>query len=116
MLVAYIPSPKFENATDGLAENKTREDGLPGVLRKRLYHRCLSILILPFRNTIPRRVLDADGYWRKVLYILMMYIADMEEQWLIACLANFNCVPHCLARSRDLGTPLPAPSEQGAPF
>lgn len=112
MLVAYIPSPKFGDAADDIAENKTQEDGLPGVFRKRLYHRCLTILTWPLRNKIPRRVLDADGYWRDVLYILMLYIADMEEQWLIACLANFNCV-HCLARSGDLGKEEPCEHRTG---
>lgn len=51
-------------------------------------------------------MLDAEGFWRKVLYILMIYIADMEEQWLIACLSHFNC-PQCLARMKDLGKDVP---------
>lgn len=112
LLVAYIPSPKFEDAADEIAENKTQENGLPGIFRKRIYHRCLSILTEPLRNKIPRRVLDADGYWRLVLYILMVYIADMEEQWLIACVANFSCV-HCLARSGDLGKTTPCAHRTG---
>lgn len=102
LLIAYIPSPKFDEDADELAENKTQEAGLPGILRKRLYHRCLAIVTAPLRNKIPRRVLDADGYWRKVLYILMIWIADMEEQWLIACISHFSC-PQCLARMKDLG-------------
>lgn len=84
------------------APNETQRDGLPGILNKRLWHYCMWIFTMPLRRKIPRAVLDPNGFYRMVLYILMAYIADLEEQWMIAALGKGSC-PHCLARTNDLG-------------
>ncbi|KIO22230.1 hypothetical protein M407DRAFT_79461, partial [Tulasnella calospora MUT 4182] len=47
---------------------------------------------------------DADGWWRKVLTVIMAYLADLEEQWLVLCLSKNRC-PHCLAGYHDLDNP-----------
>lgn len=106
ILVAYIPTGDFSDAAADTAENKTQEGGIPGILRKRLFHRCLTIITMPLQDQVPRKILDADGFWRRVVFIVMIYIADMEEQYLLACLASLSC-PQCCARSGDLGASTP---------
>ncbi|KAG8711318.1 hypothetical protein FRC08_016043 [Ceratobasidium sp. 394] len=62
----------------------------------------MSIMTCPLRRTILRFIVDADRVIRQILYILLAYIADLEEQLWIAGLGSL-CCPHCLAQSINLG-------------
>ncbi|KAG8711167.1 hypothetical protein FRC08_016232 [Ceratobasidium sp. 394] len=103
MLVAYLPTSKWPKT---LRENEALSDSarqdLAGVLSRRLFHLGMSIVIRPLRRKIPRFLVDADGIIRQILYILLAYIADLEEQLWIAALGSL-CCPHCLAQSVNLG-------------
>ncbi|KAG8778959.1 hypothetical protein FRC12_024705 [Ceratobasidium sp. 428] len=103
MLVAYLPTskwPKTLRENEGLSDTAKQE--LLGVLSRRLFHLSMSIVTRPLRRTIPRPLIDADGIMRQVLYILLAYIADLEEQLWIAGLGSL-CCPHCVAQSVNLG-------------
>ncbi|KAG8694319.1 hypothetical protein FRC08_008562 [Ceratobasidium sp. 394] len=105
ILVAIIPVLKW---TGTLADNpglsKTAKPELSGVLNRRLFHRCMSIITRPLRRTSPHDVTDPDGHIRRVLYVLWAYIADLEEQLVIAGLGS-KCCPHCQTQSGDLDNP-----------
>ncbi|QRW02374.1 hypothetical protein RhiLY_01372 [Ceratobasidium sp. AG-Ba] len=103
MLVAYIPTSKWRRT---LRENEhlsnSAKTDLVGVLSRRLFHRSMSIITRPLRRTIPHQIIDADGKKRMILYVLMAYIADLEEQLWIAGLGSL-CCPHCDKQSTNLG-------------
>ncbi|KAG8688926.1 hypothetical protein FRC08_011188 [Ceratobasidium sp. 394] len=102
ILVAIIPVLKW---TGTLADNpglsKTAKAKLSGVLNRQLFHRCMSIITRPLHRTSPHDVTDPDGHIRCVLYVLWAYIADLEEQLVIASLGS-KCCPHCQTQSGDL--------------
>lgn len=62
----------------------------------------MSIITRGLRRTVPRQIVDADGHIRMVLYRLLAYIADLEEQLWIAALGS-KCCPHCRAQGANLG-------------
>ncbi|KAG8700600.1 hypothetical protein FRC09_005857 [Ceratobasidium sp. 395] len=103
MLVAYLPTSKWQKTlreNEGLSDTAKQE--LVGVLSRRLFHRSMSIVTRPLRRTIPHSLVDADGIIRQMLYILLAYIADLEEQLWIAGIGSLCCL-HCLAQSVNLG-------------
>ncbi|CUA77854.1 hypothetical protein RSOLAG22IIIB_06827 [Rhizoctonia solani] len=102
-LVAYIPVSKFP-VTMLTHEEKSKDyrTKLLGLLNRRLLHRCLSIVTRPLRRTIPHRVAGSDGFYRGVIYKLMAYIADFEEQTRLTGIGSRSC-PHCMATAKDLG-------------
>ncbi|KAG9077775.1 hypothetical protein FS749_010301 [Ceratobasidium sp. UAMH 11750] len=103
ILVAIIPVSKW---TAKMANNpgltKSAKSELAGVLNRRLFHRCMSVITRPLRRVVPHQVVDPDGCIRLVLYVLWAYIADLEEQLVIAGLGS-KCCPHCLTQGVDLG-------------
>ena len=50
---------------------------------------------------VPETVLFGDNYYRHVIYGLVAYIADYEEQVLLSCILHTWC-PKCLAHRSDL--------------
>lgn len=108
LLIAYIPSSSFPITTIE-APNQTQREGLPGILNRRLFHACMVIVTLPLRITQPHRARDPDGLLRLVIYIIMAYIADLEEQWMVAALGKNQC-PHCHAGTKDLGSKTTRPT------
>ncbi|KEP47678.1 hypothetical protein V565_147660, partial [Rhizoctonia solani 123E] len=102
-LVAYIPISKFP-ATMLKHEEKSKDyrTKLLGLLNRRLLHRCLSIITRPLRRTIPHRVAGSDGFNRGVIYKLIAYIADFEEQTRLTGIGSKSC-PHCMATAKVLG-------------
>ncbi|KAG8713186.1 hypothetical protein FRC08_013588 [Ceratobasidium sp. 394] len=80
-----------------------------GMLNRRLFHRCMEVLTRPLRRTEPHDVVDPEGNVRSVLYELSLYIADLEEQWVVAGLGGQTC-PHCERDTTHLGD-----SESGLP-
>jgi hypothetical protein len=87
MLVTYIPTSKWRVT---LWEHEDLSDSaksdLAGVLSCRLFHHCMSILTHPLCQKDPHPVTNPNGIIRMVLYVLIAYIADLEEQLWIATL------------------------------
>ncbi|QRV72034.1 hypothetical protein RhiJN_00048 [Ceratobasidium sp. AG-Ba] len=105
VLVAYIPKSKFEHAMATLEDRpKDVRTKIRGVLNRRLFHRCMEIITRDLRRTKPHDVVDPEGNIRSVLYELTAYIADLEEQWLVAGLGAQTC-PHCESHTTCLGNP-----------
>ncbi|KAG8701101.1 hypothetical protein FRC09_005560 [Ceratobasidium sp. 395] len=103
VLVAYIPKSKFQHAMSAMEDRpKAVRTKLLGVLNRRLFHRCMSIITRPLRRTDPHDVVDPEGNIRSVLYELTGYIADLEEQWLVSGLGGQTC-PHCSSHTTNLG-------------
>ncbi|KAG8788454.1 hypothetical protein FRC12_014553 [Ceratobasidium sp. 428] len=103
VLVAYIPKSKFENTMSAFRHRpKAVQKKILGMLNRRLFHRCMTVLTRPLRRQDPHDVVDPEGNVRSVLYELAGYIADLEEQWLVAGLGGQTC-PHCARDSAHLG-------------
>ncbi|KAG8938412.1 hypothetical protein FRC04_008937, partial [Tulasnella sp. 424] len=100
LLLAYIPI--LEKIKQKL-RNKTMKKTMPGILSKRLYHQCLSKIFSPLRGQWLHHVVDAEGFEQKTWRVLMSWIADIEEVWMIMGLGHFVC-PFCDARKNDLDT------------
>jgi hypothetical protein len=104
ILVAYIPKSKFEHTMASLEHRpKAIRQKLIGLLNRRLFHRCMEIITRPLRRTQPHDTLDPVGNVRSVLYELVAYVADLEEQWTIACTGKMSC-PHCDSHGTNLGS------------
>jgi hypothetical protein len=103
ILVAYIPKSKFHRTMATLeGRPKSVQSKLLGVLNRRLFHRCMKIIIRALRRMEPHNVIDPEGNVRSVLYELTGYIADLEEQWMLAGLGGQTC-PHCETNPTHLG-------------
>jgi hypothetical protein len=103
VLVAYIPKSKFQHTMAALEHRpKAVRTKLLGVLNRRLFHRCMAVITRTLRRTQPHDVIDPEGNIRSVLYELAAYIADLEEQWMIAGLGGSTC-PHCECDPSHLG-------------
>ncbi|KAG1844111.1 hypothetical protein C8R48DRAFT_750903 [Suillus tomentosus] len=65
--------------------------------RRQLFHSSLSKILEPLKPgmTSPEVVRFGDGHYRRVIYGLGPYIADYEEQVLLACIVR-NWCPKCL--------------------
>jgi hypothetical protein len=96
-VVAYFPVTKFPN-TDFAARYKSRAAAktMPGVLAKRLFHHCMRIVVAPLLDRTPREVVDAEGYVRYIVTVILAYIADLEEQTMVAGVRPYQC-PNCQA-------------------
>ncbi|KAF8496968.1 hypothetical protein BU17DRAFT_59401, partial [Hysterangium stoloniferum] len=90
MLVGFIPVCKF-----GKTEfpTKTKDNQFPGRLQARLFHTCMKIVVEPLRHAgkIPVWIPDPKGLLREHQIFLVLYLADKEEQTLIACLGKNSC-------------------------
>jgi hypothetical protein len=103
VLVVYIPKSKFQLTMAALEHRpEAVRRKLLGVLNRRLFHRCMEVITRPLRRTEPHNVVDPEGNVRSVLYELTGYIADLEEQWMIAGLGKQTC-PHCNCDAGHLG-------------
>jgi hypothetical protein len=102
MVFAYLPVTKFPN-TDftSIYKSKTAGKKMPSILAKRLFHRCMSVVLTPFRDRTPRQVIDAEGYTRSIVTVIIAYISDHEEQTMLAGVRNFQC-PNCKAGFDEL--------------
>ncbi|KAG9121596.1 hypothetical protein FRC07_002390 [Ceratobasidium sp. 392] len=103
MLVAYIPKSKYSRTMAELEHRpKDVRSKLLGVLNRRLFHRCMEVITRPLRRPDPHDVIDPEGNIRSVLYELIGYVADLEEQWMLAGLGGQTC-PHCECNPTHLG-------------
>ncbi|EGO04774.1 hypothetical protein SERLA73DRAFT_118626 [Serpula lacrymans var. lacrymans S7.3] len=71
--------------------------------RRRLFHTSLSTILQTLKPamTKPKTIHFGDGHFRRVIYGLGPYIADYEEQVVLACIVR-NWCPKCLALCTDL--------------
>ncbi|KAF8606747.1 hypothetical protein BDV93DRAFT_436593 [Ceratobasidium sp. AG-I] len=115
ILIAYIPKSKFQYTMAKFeGRPKAVRNKLLGVMNRRLFHRCMEVITRSLRRTEPHDVIDPEGNIRSVLYELAAYVADLEEQWLVAGLGKQTC-PHCECDATHLGdaecSPLRTPSD-----
>ncbi|KAG8708297.1 hypothetical protein FRC11_006580, partial [Ceratobasidium sp. 423] len=91
MLVAYIPICKWE-ATLEHTEIKSKAHGqaLPGILSHRLFHLCMEIICQPLKEMNVHEVINLDSNVHLIFYVLLAYLADLEEQYLISALDKSN--------------------------
>lgn len=107
MLVAYIPICKWETTMAKTTfRSKQHENLLPGILNRRLFHYCMEILCEPLRELEVHEIIDSEGNVRLIFYVLIAYLADLEEQYKIAALDKSNCI-HCKATTVKFGSPDP---------
>ncbi|QRW07095.1 beige protein [Ceratobasidium sp. AG-Ba] len=107
MLLAYIPICKWENTIQHLGPtSKAEKSALPGILSRRLFHFCMEIICEPLMKINVHEVVDPRGDVRLIFYVLVAYLADLEEQYMIAALDKSNCV-HCTATTNEFGLPEP---------
>ncbi|KAG1785541.1 uncharacterized protein HD556DRAFT_1249676 [Suillus plorans] len=71
--------------------------------RRQIFHSSLSFILKNLKPgmTKPEIVCFGDGHYRRVIYGLGPYIADYEEQVLLACIVRNWCAK-CLSHSDDL--------------
>lgn len=103
LLLAKLPTGQFRRTHFGTTKKENAR--MPGILRQRLFHLCMRIVLEPLRtdNHVYRTMVGPDAKLRQCVAVLMAWIADLEEQLMIAGVVNFNC-PVCLASWEDLGT------------
>lgn len=79
-LIAYLPIVKFSDVTD-------HEQS---ILKARLYHWCLDIILEPLKiaERQGETMSDASGFLRTVHTPLASWITDYPEQQLLACVAG----------------------------
>jgi len=103
--VAYLPVCKF-NHTE--YPNPTKQQNFPGRLQSRLTHVCLKIMLnsLAQAGRVAVPMTNSCGEVRMHRVFLSAWIADKEEQNVLAALGANSCIP-CLAETHDLGEPSP---------
>ncbi|KAF8322785.1 uncharacterized protein EI90DRAFT_3020048 [Cantharellus anzutake] len=107
ILLANLPISKFSSQEFHGSHLADEAKGMPGLLRKILYHKCLCIILKPLHNfagskqpIVPIPLLDAQGMVRMCVLTLMAWIADLEE---VLDLLQRNECPKCVAKYKDLG-------------
>lgn len=105
VLVAYIPTSKWEVTLEKTTfQSKQHRESLPGILNQQLFHYCMEILCEPLQTINTHQIVDPTGQIRLVFYVLLAYLADLEEQYKIAALDKSNCV-HCQVTTHQCGQP-----------
>ncbi|KAG9088048.1 hypothetical protein FRC06_002250, partial [Ceratobasidium sp. 370] len=103
ILVAYIPKSKFTNIMATVRNwPKVVQSKILGALNRCLFQCCMEVITRLLRHPVPHDVVDLEGNIRSVLYKLAGYIADLEEQWVVAGLGGLTC-PHCTWDAKHLG-------------
>ena len=83
-----------------------------GIPKAQLFHACMHKVLEPLRNSQLYRMVDPLGNIWHCMPFLMAWIADLKEQYLIACLAKNNC-PTCGADFECLGQDHPQAPRTG---
>ncbi|KAG2149100.1 uncharacterized protein EDB93DRAFT_1240422 [Suillus bovinus] len=96
-IIGFLAMPKTteEHAKD----SKFRK------FRRQLFHSSVAKILENLRPgmTTPEVVRFGDGHYRRVIYGLGPYIADYEEQVLLACIVR-NWCPRCMSHPDSLDT------------
>ena len=101
LLLAKIPVTKFLHTT--FQGSQTEQKAMPGILRQCLFHTCMKIILTPTRLDAHKyhAVPGPDGLLQLTMVVMMAWIADMEEQWLISGVQKNHC-PVCMVSHQDL--------------
>ena len=102
MLVGLLPVTKFPNTH---FDGRTQASKMPGLLKQLLFHCCMRCILRPLRveNQLLWCGIDVDGAQHDFFIILLAWLANLEEQWLIAALSQ-TCCPCCVATKHEFGT------------
>ncbi|KZT50180.1 hypothetical protein CALCODRAFT_421111, partial [Calocera cornea HHB12733] len=94
LLLAFIPTEGFT----GMWSSKSEARTVQNLLSKEMWHKCMRHIIQPLvlLATIPRQMVDSCGRILNVVSRIAAWSADIQEQLMIACLANNSCVS-CMA-------------------
>lgn len=107
LLLAQLPTPRFDSTSKSFLTKEEIEQ-MPGFFSRQLFHKCMGIVLKPLwtdtRQTV--RTVCADGKVRECVGVLMAWIADLEEQWVIAGLPKYSC-PMCKAGFTEFDHPHP---------
>ena len=100
LLVAKIPIPKFP--CTNFSGSKTERAAMPGILCQRLFHHCMKIALQPTHlDTRQYHIVPGpDGQLWLTMAVMMAWIADLEEQIMIAGVNNKSC-PVCLGMHKN---------------
>jgi hypothetical protein len=76
-----------------VAEKKNADDARYRKFKKQLFHSSLSKIFTTLKPgmTTPEVTRCGDGHYQRVLYGLGPYIADYEEQVVLACIVKDWC-------------------------
>ncbi|KAH7904477.1 hypothetical protein BJ138DRAFT_991301, partial [Hygrophoropsis aurantiaca] len=98
-LVAFLALPK--TTKEHASSNEFRK------FRRQLFHASLSKILERFKPAMlkPEVLRWGDGHYRRVIYGLGLYIADYEEQALLACIVRGWC-GRCTSHRENLDTDL----------
>ncbi|KAG8700371.1 hypothetical protein FRC08_004741 [Ceratobasidium sp. 394] len=103
ILVAYIPKDKFHRTITKMEDRpEAVRQRVANMLNRRLFHRSMEIITRPLLCEKPHETVDPEGNIRSVLYQLLGYVADLEEQHLVSCTGAMSC-PHCECDGIDIG-------------
>ena len=97
MLLAKLPTSKFVALKAWLDATEMEKRAMPGILQKWLFHSCMSIVLAPLQVLEVLSVVDANGNEWQVLAILMAWLADLEELWMILGPTKSSC-PKCVVK------------------
>ncbi|KAJ3474419.1 hypothetical protein NLI96_g12466 [Meripilus lineatus] len=89
ILVAYLPTPIFDNLD--LTDLETR------VARARLFHSCMTEVVQPLirAGSVGEKMVGGDGDIRHCHPILATYVADHPEHCLVTCSRTGVVCPSC---------------------
>ncbi|KAG2035411.1 hypothetical protein BDR03DRAFT_934906 [Suillus americanus] len=94
-IVGFLAMPKTtkEHAADAIYRK----------YRRQLFHSSIAKILENLRPSMtkPEVVHFGDGHYRRVIYGLGPYIADYEEQVLLACIVRGWC-PRCMSNCKNL--------------
>ncbi|KAG1753664.1 uncharacterized protein EDB91DRAFT_1234097 [Suillus paluster] len=94
-IVGFLAMPKTtkEHAADAIYRK----------YRRQLFHSSIAKILENLRPSMtkPEVVRFGDGHYRRVIYGLGPYIADYEEQVLLACIVRGWC-PRCMSNRKNL--------------
>ncbi|KAI6141325.1 hypothetical protein BKA82DRAFT_28768 [Pisolithus tinctorius] len=95
VLIRFLAMPKTtrEHAGSSAFQN----------FKRQLFHSSLTRILCSLRPamSVPEIILCGDKYYRRIIYSLVAYIADYEEQVLLSCIV-WNWCPKCLAHWESL--------------
>ena len=96
LLIAYIPTTKFEGITNKTGRRRTLAN---------LYHGCMQLILSPINacgeTGIP--MISGDGVWRRCHPIYAVFVGDYPEQVLVTCTYGNRC-PKCVVPIDELGS------------
>jgi hypothetical protein len=112
LCTAFLPEGKYPHVA---FQNPTQARELQGLFNRHLYHISMRYVLasLIHHETVPRTMLDSEGFLRQEIICIVALIADLPEQALNTCLAPNQCA-NCMAGTKQLGDSKPCQCRTGA--